>query len=367
MKFKISREALLKPLQLISGVVERKQTLPILANVLLRIDGDKLVLMGTDLEVELQGIAALESVDEAGETTVPARKLMDICKALPEGVVLQFSQTASRVTISAGKSRFTLSFLPTDEFPYQTRPAELVSMSLSQAVLRELIDRVYFSMANQDVRYYLNGLLVEMRDKELRCVATNGHRMAMSREESPAAVDNVQQAIIPRKGVLELLRLLQDTDEPIQLQFGQNHLQATGEDFVFYTKLIDGRFPDYERVIPKGGDKEVVFNRKTLKEALARVAILSNEKYHGVALHLRTGSATLVANNPDQEEAEEVMAIDYDGVDLEMGFNVTYLLEALNSIPVDDVKFTLLDANHSTLIEGIGDGQNLYVVMPMRL
>lgn len=369
MKFKVTREALLKPLQFIIGVVERKQTLPILANVLLRVtDDNTLVLIGTDLEVELQGIAALEHVDMAGETTLPARKLMDICRALPEDAVLQLSQQASRMAITAGRSRFSLAFLGAEAFPSQERPAALATLSVPQGDLKSLIERVHFSMAQQDVRYYLNGLLMEYQDQQLRCVATNGHRLAMGWQaiETDASSDAIQ-GIIPRKGVLELLRLLEDDDTVVSLQFGQNHVQLVGEDYVFYSKLIDGRFPDYQKVIPKGGDKAVVFKRKNLKEALSRVAILSNEKYHGVAVHFQSGTATLRANNPDQEEAEEVVEIDYQGADLEMGFNVNYLIDVLNSIPADDVQFTLLDSGHSALVEGLGEEGYLYVVMPMRL
>lgn len=368
MKFVISRDALLKPLNLVAGVVERRQTLPILANILLVVDGDRVSLTGTDLEVELVGRVVLPGpAIESGEVTVPARKLVDICKSLPEGSDIEFSSSENKVTVKSGRSRFTLSTLPAREFPNVEDSMGTHQFTVKQGQLKRLIDRTSFAMAQQDVRYYLNGMLWELESKQIRVVATDGHRLAMCTLQSDLNIAETTQIILPRKGVLELARLLLNEDADIAVVVGSNHIRTTTDEFTFTSKLVDGKFPDYERVLPRSTDKTVLGARKELREAFSRTAILSNEKYRGVRLKLTENNLEIVANNPEQESAEEVVSVDYSGESLEMGFNVGYLLDVLGVLSGEQVKFSLADASSSALLEESESGDSLYVVMPMRL
>ena len=365
MKFNISRDALLKPLNLVAGVVERRQTLPILSNVLLSLEGGQLALTGTDLEVELVGRVSVSGASVDGEITVPARKLVDICKSLPDGSEIEFSLEAGKATVKAGRSRFTLSTLPASEFPsVEETPGEL-SLEMPQASVKRLIERTAFAMAQQDVRYYLNGMLLEIRSGRLRMVATDGHRLALcTAAESVDAGDAA--VIIPRKGVLELARLLEG-EESIRLVIGSNHVRAVNTQYTFTSKLVDGKFPEYERVLPKSPDKSVVGDRLALKQAFTRTAILSNEKYRGVRLKLSNDTLEITANNPEQEQAEEMVSVDYQGAELEVGFNVSYLLDVLSVLNGSQVRLSLADSASSALLEEAEAGDSLYVVMPMRL
>lgn len=370
MKFSIARDALIKPLNLVAGVVERRQTLPILSNVLLALEDKTLSLTGTDLEVELIGRVELEAAGVDGEVTVPARKLVDICKSLPEGSIIEFSLEAGKATVKAGRSRFTLSTLPAADFPAVEGGAGSVALSLDQSLVKQLIDSTAFAMAQQDVRYYLNGLYLEILGGRLRVVATDGHRLALA--TGPALVEAADTGvIIPRKGVLELSRLL-DGSVPLELAIGTNHIRATNEQFTFTSKLVDGKFPDYERVIPKNADKSVIGERGELKQAFTRTAILSNEKYRGVRLKLSDNNLDITANNPEQEQAEEVVGVQYTGAELEIGFNVSYLLDVLSVLEQPQVRLSLSDEASSALLENAeapseGEPERLYVVMPMRL
>ncbi len=367
MKFTINREALLKPLLLVAGVVERRQTLPVLSNVLLVVEGDTLSLTGTDLEVELVGRVHLDKPAENGAITVPARKLMDICKSLPEDSEITFQQEDQRVIFRSGRSRFTLSTLSANEFPNIEEESAAHSFSINQSRLRRLIDRTGFAMAQQDVRYYLNGMLLEVREHALRAVATDGHRLAMCTVEADISQQERHQVIVPRKGILELARLLTDGGEVVHITLGANHIRAMTGDFIFTSKLVDGKFPDYERVLPRGGDKVVIGDRQIMRQALVRASILSNEKYRGIRLILAQNTVKIMANNPEQEEAEEEVTVNYEGNTLEIGFNVGYLLDVLSVIEGDAAKITLSDANSSALVEEPGDSDSVYVVMPMRL
>ncbi|GAA3896359.1 DNA polymerase III subunit beta [Halomonas cibimaris] len=367
MKFSISREALLRPLTLVAGVVERRQTLPVLSNVLIDIDGDQVALTGSDLEVELIGRTVASAVEQPGAITVPARKLMDICKSLPEQAEIELSVEDRRVLLVSGRSRFTLSALPAAEFPGIEGTDASQELSVPRGTLKRLMDATAFAMAQQDVRYYLNGMLLEMQSGLLRAVATDGHRLAMCSRELEVNVDAPQKLIVPRKGVLELTRLLDDSDEPVSLTLGPTHVRAHTGDFTFTSKLIDGKFPDYERVIPRGGDKVMLAERAELRQVLSRTAILSNEKYRGVRLYLEAGNLKVMANNPEQEEAEESVAVEYDGPAMEMGFNVGYLIDVMSVLGEDRVQVTLADPNSSALLEEPGGGDALYVIMPMRL
>jgi|TARA_B110000259_G_scaffold33320_1_gene36820 DNA polymerase-3 subunit beta len=366
MKFSLSREALLKPLQLVVGVVERRQTLPILSNVLLTLDGSRLAVTGTDLEVEIIGHADVVSAEEAGEVTVSARKLLDICRSLPDGANIKFSSSDGKAQVVSGRSRFTLATLPANEFPSVDNGENNIEFDIDAAILKNLIDATSFAMAQQDVRYYLNGMLWEVSANKLRAVATDGHRMALCDAECDIQVAELTKAILPRKGVIELSRLVAD-EGVVRVAMGSNHIRVNGTDYCFTSKLVDGAYPDYDRVLPKGGDKLVEGNRAELKQAFGRTAILSNEKYRGVRIMLSNGAIKMVANNPEQEEAEEEVGVDYAGDELEIGFNVSYLLDVLNVLKGDTVRLTLSDSSSSALVEDAADGSAVYVVMPMRL
>lgn len=365
MKFVISREALLKPLNLVAGVVERRQTLPILSNVLLQLEGAQLSLTGTDLEVELVGRVQLDNAGEDGEVTVPARKLVDICKSLPDHSELEFTLDQQRVILKSGRSRFTLSTLPAGEFPNIEDSPTALDFELRQGDLKRLLDRTSFAMAQQDVRYYLNGMLWEIKGGDFRVVATDGHRLAMA--NMAQGINGDRQIILPRKGVIELGRLLMSEDDNIHLALGNTHLRAKTAEFTFTSKLVDGKFPDYERVLPRKADKHVLAEKGDLRSALTRAAILSNEKYRGIRMQLSENELKIIANNPEQEEAEEIVSVDYPGEGMEIGFNVSYLLDVMGVIAGEEVKLSLMDANSSALIEDNDTSEALYVVMPMRL
>ncbi len=369
MKFSISREVLLKPLLLVSGVVEKKQTLPVLSNVLMVLNDNILSLTGTDLEIEIVCRVELPEGCEGGEITVPAKKFLDICRSLPDSATISFAVNEEKATVKSGRSRFTLSTLPAMDFPSVEPSENELSFICEQSEIRRVIDRTGFAMAQQDVRYYLNGMLWELKADSLRAVATDGHRLAMCTR--PIHIDieagSLKQAILPRKGVMELARLLSDPESNVEIILGNNHIRAVTESFTFTSKLVDGKFPDYNRVLPRGGDKIIHGNREDLKQAFARASILSNEKYRGVRFVLTDGLITITANNPEQEEAEEQVSVDYVGESLEVGFNVSYLQDVANVIDSELIQFTLGDNNSSALIEEPDNSDSVYVIMPMRL
>lgn len=367
MHFEISREALLKPLQMVSGVVERRQTLPVLSNVLMVLNESELSLTGTDLEVELVGRVEVGSAHQPGEITVPARKLLDICKSLADDANIEISLSDAKLTIKSGRSRFVLTTLPASEFPSVDEEPDTFSLTMAQSRLRELLDSTSFAMAQQDVRYYLNGMLFELGSDYLRVVATDGQRLAMETLSMDIPISDVQQLILPRKGIMELARFLADEGGDIDLTFGQNHIRAQVPAFTFTSKLVDGKFPDYNRVLPKGGNKVLTGDCQELRQAFARAAILSNEKYRGVRVLLSDGELKILANNPEQEEAEEVVSVDYQGDPLEIGFNVSYLIDVLSTLTSSRARITLSDPNSAALIEADEGSDALYIVMPMRL
>ena len=366
MKFSINREYLLKPLQQVAAVVEKRQTLPVLSNVLLEVSNGQLSMTGTDLELELVARLPLEGEFLEGETTVPAKKLVDIAKSLPAEADIRFELDGERMLVRSGRSRFTLSVLPASEFPNLEEESAGNRFEIAPTVLRNLIDRTAFSMAQQDVRYYLNGMLFELTSGRLRTVSTDGHRLALCDAELVSPVDEVS-VILPRKGVMELSRILGDAGESVQLSIGRNHVRIVVGPITFTSKLVDGKFPDYERVIPREGSRHVVADRETLRQALTRVAILSNEKFRGVRVQLSEASFRIVANNPEQEEAEEEVSVDFSGSPLEIGFNVSYLLDVLNNMSGPQVDIELGDSNSSALISDPENKGALYVIMPMRL
>lgn len=365
MKLSADRETILQPLQAVIGVVERRQTMPILANVLLSARSGKLSVTATDLEVELVASAAV-TVQQPGDITIPGRKFLDICRALPEKVSLTLSLDGEKVTVRAGRSRFTLSSLPAAEFPTVEEIHAQQALTIAQAELRRLLDQTHFSMAQQDVRYYLNGMLLETEGNTLRAVATDGHRLALCELALESKTKAAQQVIVPRKGVLELQRIL-GGEGTVELSIGTNHVRAQIGDIRFTSKLIDGRFPEYSRVIPASPAHILKADREVFRHALQRTAILSNEKYRGIRLSVKSNAITLQAHNPEQEEAEEEIEVSYNGDELDVGFNVNYLLDALAAVEGTEVEVGLTDANSSCLIRAPGVATCKYVVMPMRL
>jgi DNA polymerase-3 subunit beta len=366
MKFTISREVLLQPLSQVVGVVERRQTLPVLANFMLSARDGQLTVTGTDMEVELISMVKAD-VSQEGEITVPARKLVDIIKALPDGSNITFNLSGDKATLSAGRSRFTLSTLPASEFPATDQVETLENIVVSEATLKKMMDKTSFAMANQDVRYYLNGLLFDFEGQQLRAVATDGHRLAICDLDDGVEVANDRQLIVPRKGVMELSRMLSGEEEQVTLALGRNHIRLVKGDTTFTSKLIDGRFPDYKAVVPVGADKQMLVDKSTFIHALQRAAILSNEKYKGVRLESAGSTIKIIAHNPQHEEAVEEIEADLNFEKLAVGFNVTYLLDALMAIDTEQVSLELKDANSSCLVSAPDSDVNRHVVMPLKL
>ncbi|MGD9426548.1 DNA polymerase III subunit beta [Pantoea sp. NSTU24] len=366
MKFIVEREQLLKPLQQVSGPLGGRPTLPILGNLLLQVTEGSLLLTGTDLEMEMVARVALTQAHEPGATTVPARKFLDICRGLPEGAEITLSLEGDRMLVRSGRSRFSLSTLPASDFPNLDDWQSEVEFTLPQATLKRLIEATQFSMAHQDVRYYLNGMMFETEGEELRTVATDGHRLAVCSMPIGQALPS-HSVIVPRKGVIELLRLLDGGETPLQVQIGGSNIRAHVGDYIFTSKLVDGRFPDYRRVLPKNPDKALEAGCDLLKQAFARAAILSNEKFRGVRLYITENQLKITANNPEQEEAEEMLDVSYNGTELEIGFNVSYVLDVLNALKCENVRLLLTDSVSSVQIEDVASPAAAYVVMPMRL
>lgn len=366
MQIQFEREKLLKPVNMVAGVVERRHTLPILSYLLLCATEDRISLTGTDLEVEL--VSEVEGrVDKPGEVTLPARKLFDICRALPEGVVVTLLKQGEKVLLKAGKSRFTLSTLAAADFPKVETGSFQEAVVVSSHHLKGLFARTAFCMAQQDVRYYLNGLYLENDGKRLRAVATDGHRMALAEAECESAAAHPLQVIVPRKAVQEMGRFLSDRDDPLRLEISSNHVRLAIGEGTFTSKLIDGKFPDYTKVIPSAQNKLLKLDRVAFREALSRVAILANEKYRGIRLNLESGRLKMSAHNPEQEEAVEELETAYAGDPLEIGFNVTYLIEATSAIESTEVILGLNDASSSCTLRAADKDDARYIVMPMRL
>ena len=364
---KAKRDDILGPLSAVSGIIERRHTLPILSNVLLERSGDALAFVATDIEIQISAHSNLGGAAEAKALTVGARKLLDILRALPDGAEVSLQPQDKRLVVKAGKSRFSLQTLPAEDFPRLSRPSgEVARFSLPQKALRRLLGLVHYAMAQQDIRYYLNGLLTVVEEERLRLVATDGHRLAYGSLELGAKLPR-QEAIVPRKTVIELTKLLGDNDDPVQVE-----LSATQAGFRFgsielVTKLIDGKFPDYTRVIPTQHKNRLQIEREPLRQALQRAAILSNEKFRGVRWVLGDGSLKIVSSNAEQEEAHEELEVGYKGDSLDIGFNVNYLLDVLNNVPGAALECHFGDAASSALITYPGEKDFKYVVMPMRI
>lgn len=366
MQLIISRENLLKPLQQVCGVLSSRPNIPVLNNVLLNIDGNVLTITGTDLEVELSTRTQLSSANGSGSYTIPAKKFLDICRSLPDDAEINVSFEDERALIKSGRSKFNLTTLPAEEYPNLENWQPEVAFPLEQTTLRRLIEATQFSMANQDARYFLNGMKFETEGNLLRTVATDGHRLAVCTIPLEQELQNYA-VIVPRKGVLELLRLLDGSEQPVQLQIGTNNLRIQLGNIVFTSKLIDGRFPDYRRVLPRDASQILEANWDSLKQAFVRMAILSSERFRSVRLTLQQNQLKITATNPEQEEGEEILDVSYNGNPMEVGFNVSYILDVLNALKCNQVRMRLTDSNSSCLIEDCDDPSAEYVIMPMRL
>jgi DNA polymerase-3 subunit beta len=364
---KTHRDNLLRPLQVVSGIVERRHTLPILANILIRKDGEKMSFLSTDIEVQITTHAEVGSGHEVTATTVAARKLLDILRALPEGDDVSLSLTNKRMTVQSGKSRFALQTLAAEEFPTVAQADNYnATVTLPQKTLKHLFNMVHFAMAQQDIRYYLNGMLLVVDGTNVIAVATDGHRLAFCQVQAEQEFAR-QEVIIPRKTILELQRLLEESDAPVQLDIAASQVKLGFADIELISKLVEGKFPDYTRVIPKGYKNNFTIGREQLLRSLQRAAIMTSDKFKGVRCIMSPGSMKISSTNADQEEAVEEIEIDYGGDSVDIGFNVTYLLDVLNNLKCDNINIALGDANSSALITIPDNADFKYVVMPMRI
>ena len=366
MKFTAEKSQIVEALQNAAAVAERRQTIPILANLRLKASSGKLEVTATDLEIQIKNYSDLLSVEEEGETTVSARKMSELCRSLPDAENVDFLLKDGKLNVSSKNFHGDFATISADDFPELEVNEEQESTEIQSAVLKRILTKTSFSMASQDVRYYLNGLLLELAEGEIKGVATDGHRLAVSSSKVEAKGLGARN-ILPRKAVLELAKLLPSEDTPIELLVGPTYIGVKTETLNFSSKLIDGKYPDYEKVFPSGGPFPLMVGKETLQSALSRASVLSNEKYRGVRFELSKGSLKLTANNPEQESAEEVLEVDYEGTDLEVGFNIGYLIDVLGSIEEDTVKFEFYGEDSSCVIKEPGSEKEVYVIMPMRL
>ncbi len=364
---KAPQQKFLEALQSVAGIVERRHTLPILANVLLRKSGESTEFTTSDLEIQVRTQVDLGGDEGSFSTTVGARKLIDILRALPADQVVTLAAGQNKLTLTGGKSRFTLQTLPAEDFPLVNEAADFgPAFSVPQKTLKALINQVHFAMAVHDIRYYLNGILFVAEGKQLSLVATDGHRLAFASATLDVDVPK-QEVILPRKTVIELQRLLSDTQGAIEMQFANNQAKFSFDSMEFVTKLVEGKFPDYNRVIPKNHKNAVVLGRAPLLASLQRAAILTSEKFKGVRVNIEPGTLRIASSNAEQEEAKEEIEIDYGGDTIEIGFNVTYLMDALSNMSAEMIKLELQDTNSSVLITVPEQAGFKYVVMPMRI
>jgi DNA polymerase III subunit beta len=367
MRFSISRETLLPTLQIVSGIIEKRQTMPILANLLVEAKETGLQLLGSDQEIQINAQIPAD-LSQPCLTTLPAKKLLDICKNLPDKADLHVDVEETRCVITSGRSRFTLATMSANDFPVLGQIEWDFEIEITQKDLREILDKTSFAMAQQDVRYFLNGLMLEFGEDYLRAVAADGHRLALCEVAAKTGLEDERQIIVPRKAVLELTRMLGNTDDVVRMQIGTNHLRLTLGQTEFTTKLLDGRFPEYRRVIPEHTKCEFSIDKNALRYALVRVAILCNEKYRGVrALATSQQVLTIQSQNPEQEEAEEQLEIaQFVGPDLDTGFNVNYLLDAVSVLKGDTISMRFAEGSSTCLVESKEDPLAKMVVMPMR-
>ncbi len=366
MQIKINRDVLLKPLMNVTGIVERRHTLPILSNLLIEAKNNNIKLTATDLEMQISLNIESEFKDELS-TTISAKKFLDICRSLPDSIDIDMISKDSRMTVKAGKSRFNLQTLPAADYPIMTKVAgETITIKISQIELKRLLKQVEFAMAQQDIRYYLNGLLLEVNENRLNLVGTDGHRLSFT---SAILAQNYEknEVILPRKTVIELIKLLEDSDEEVRIEVAAGQVNFAFGEISLISKVIDGKFPDYHRVIPTAHSNTFTANRLQILTAMQRASILSNEKYRGIRMVLSENNLKLISTNTEQEEAEEELEINYTQESLDIGFNVTYLIDVLNNTQQETINFSFADANSSCLITLPEDSDYKYVVMPMRI
>jgi DNA polymerase-3 subunit beta len=366
MKFIINREVLLTPLQQIVSVIEKRQTLPILANVLMVVDNGQLVLTGTDLEIQIIAKIAIEP-SESGAITVPARKFLDICRLLPKGAEIKCEQQGDKIKIASHRSRFSLSALPADNYPEFAESALENHFMINAGQFKKALDKTLFCMANQDVRYYLNGLLLNISNSKLKLVASDGHRLAVYEDQLEQATGFEARIILPRKGVLELNRLLDDPEAELKVEFSSNNIRIYIKDLVFSAKLVDAKYPDFSKVFQQEFFNPLVMDKQLFKEALTRVAILSNEKFKGITLDIASEHLKISTHNPEQDEAEEELAIDYEGEPLSISFNAQYLLDAVANLDSESAALIIASNASSCFINEQNDRTYQFIVMPMRL
>lgn len=366
---KCSKDTFLSPLTIVSGIVERKHTLPILANVLLQKNNHSIDITTTDIEIQIKTSINIESSGENQQTTVNAKKILDILKALPDDKDVKLDLNEQKLQVSSGKSKFNLQTLPAADFPEIKVTGEFVkSITLTQKTFKELLNKAYYSMAVQDIRYYLNGILIISENNQLSVVATDGHRLAYSSITLEQDLGDKKEIILPRKTVLELQRLLNDSDDSLTIELNNNQVRFTFNNIELTSKLVEGKFPDYNKVIPQNYTKKIEINRLVLQQALQRVAILSNEKFKGVRCLVEQGNMKISSTNTDQENALEELDIVYQDDALDLGFNVSYLLDVLSHNKSENMYLNLGDsANQSVLITTADDASFKYVVMPMRI
>lgn len=369
MNLQLPREALLNPLNTVIGVVDRKQNMPILSNVLFSIKNNQLILTGTDAEIELVGHSTL--IDEnlpATRLTLPGRKLMEICRSLPENAAVELYRDKESVVLRSGQSRFKLTSLPAEHFPSLTTEKSDFSFTMPQLDLRTLLQRTAFTIAQKETRYYMNGLLLEIEAEKMTAVATDGHRLALTSAAITAPVEEKKQLLLPRKTVFELIRLLDSNEDTLGISVNKSHITINAKHFTLTSKLIESQYPNYKMVIPKNANNTIIFDKDNLKQALSRTAILCSEQYRGVRFEIANNLLQISVNSPDHESAEEQIGITFSGEALDIAFNVTYLIEALNAVSDSKVKLSFGDSNTSVIIEEENNPNNsLFVVMPMRL
>ena len=366
MQIKINRETLLKPLINVTSIVERRHTLPILSNLLLEAKDNHIQLTATDLEMQIS-LNVANNFNGELSTTISAKKFLDICKSLPESADIDMITNDSRMTVKAGKSRFNLQTLPAADYPVMTKASgQGVNITISQIALKKLLKQVEFAMAQQDIRYYLNGLLLEVNEDNLNVVGTDGHRLSFSSIKLSQSYDKTD-VIVPRKTVIELIKLLNDSEEEVAVEVNAGQVNFAFSDIRLISKVIDGKFPDYHRVIPTGHQNTFSVDRLAVLTAMQRASILSNEKYRGIRMVLSNNNLKLISTNTEQEEAEEELEIEYAQDGLDIGFNVTYLIDVLNNVNDESIHFSFADANSSCLITVPNDVNYKYVVMPMRI
>jgi len=367
MKFIINRELLLTPLQQIVSVIEKRQTMPILANVLFKLDNNLLTLTGTDLEVQIVVKIAFDN-DQQGSITIPARKLLDICKSLPSAVDIKFELVNDKLKVQSGRSRFSLSTLDAHDYPNFEMTAMDCQFTIKTAQLKTALDKTAFCMANQDIRYYLNGIMLGIFNRQLKLVGSDGHRLSIYEGEIDTETGMESRIIIPRKGVLELARLLDnDPEQEIQVEFSKNNIRVVIENLIFSAKLVDSKYPDFSKVFEQGFNSPIHVQKQVLKDALTRVSILSNEKFRGVEFVIEGNNLQISTNNPEHEEADEEIAIEYQGEALSIAFNSQYILDAVSNLDSEIAVLTIAENSSSCFIEEASEQNYKFIVMPMRL